>query len=341
MSAGATSPRIYTLPEIERATSTPSFRSDLIDAIAAAFAQYSSGGFNACPIQTMGAPPMARLSCASDDRYAAQVCVKSGYVTGAEHFVVKVAAGGHPMPNTGCMQVFSQRSGALEALLLDDGVLTEMRTAAAGALAARCLGPRSLRRIGVLGTGIQARFQLRFLRAVTDCREVLIYGRTAASAEACRDEWRAEGWDVSLASHPDELLRTCGLIVCVTSSREPLLGNVIAEGGGKFDGGQLIVCIGADAPGKIEVGTGLVASADLLVADSRLQTEERGEYEKVISEGLVSLSDVVEIGEVLQGREECQRKGAEDDRLIIFDSSGVAVQDCVIADMVYRAMMRS
>ena len=92
MSAGATSPRIYTLPEIERATSTPSFRSDLIDAIAAAFAQYSSGGFNACPIQTMGAPPMARLSCASDDRYAAQVCVKSGYVTGAEHFVVKVAA---------------------------------------------------------------------------------------------------------------------------------------------------------------------------------------------------------------------------------------------------------
>ena len=124
MSAGATSPRIYTLPEIERATSTPSFRSDLIDAIAAAFAQYSSGGFNACPIQTMGAPPMARLSCASDDRYAAQVCVKSGYVTGAEHFVVKVAAGGHPMPNTGCMQVFSQRSGALEALLLDDGVLT-------------------------------------------------------------------------------------------------------------------------------------------------------------------------------------------------------------------------
>ena len=106
-------PKICTLSEIEAVTSSsPSFKTDLIDAVSEGFVSYSSGKFNACPIQTMGAPPMAAFACSADavggggvSRYAAQTCVKSGYLTGAEHFVVKVASGGHPMPNTGCVQV--------------------------------------------------------------------------------------------------------------------------------------------------------------------------------------------------------------------------------------------
>ena len=239
------------------------------------------------------------------------------------------------------VQVFSQRTGRLDALLLDDGVLTEMRTAAAGALAVRCLGPKRVGRIGLLGTGVQARYQLRFLRTVTDCREVLVFGRTESNVAAFVKECAADGWKIAVASRADELLEACGVIVCVTSSREALLGITHTDGAvTQLDGGQLIVCIGADAPGKMELNPRLVAAADLLVADSLLQTQERGEYKKAIEEGLVSLSDVVEIGKILGGRKDLQRRAANDDRLIIFDSSGVAVQDCAIAGIVYKAIMQ-
>ena len=83
----------------------------------------------------------------------------------------------------------------------------------------------------------------------------------------------------------------------------------------------------------------LIAAADLLVADSRLQTKERGEFEDVIANGLVKLDDVVEIGE-LATRHELQRKDNNDKRLTIFDSSGVAIQDCVIAMMVNDALCK-
>ena len=164
--------KVYQLSDIERVTSSSAFETSLIDAIADGFVSYSRGEFNACPIQTMGAPPMGKFSCASgssdDSEYAAQVCIKSGYVTGADHFVVKVASGGHPMPsNSGCMQVYSQHTGKLEALLLDDGILTELRTAAAGAVAAKYMAPKELKRIGMVGTGIQARYQLRLLKHIT------------------------------------------------------------------------------------------------------------------------------------------------------------------------------
>lgn len=331
--------KVYQLSDIEKVTSSLSFESSLIDAIADGFVSDSKGDFNACPIQTMGAPPMGRFSCASADKekegdYAAQVCIKSGYVTGADHFVVKVASGGHPLPsNSGCMQVYSQHTGKLEALLLDDGILTELRTAAAGAVAAKYMGPKNVKQIGMLGTGIQARYQLRFLKHITECRNLMVYGRTAANVKAYVDDCEKDGWAVTVASCPNDLLGKCELVVTTTTAREPVLGV-----GDKpsISNKQHITCIGADAPGKMELDVCLVKSANLLVADSKLQTRERGEFEKAIKDGLVSLDDdVIEIGEFISSQ---SNKASSSVGLSIFDSSGVAVQDCVIAQMVYSAL---
>jgi ornithine cyclodeaminase len=231
------------------------------------------------------------------------------------------------------MQVYSQTTGKLEALLLDEGILTELRTAAAGALAASLLAPRRIEAIGMLGTGVQARYQLQFLTQVTPCRRVLVWGRTPQKVERFRQDMTKEGWSVEIVKDSDDLLLNCDLIVTTTSSREPLLGKKITN----RRKAQHITCIGADAPGKTELDLKLVCEADLLVADCLLQTQERGEYERAIRDGLVKVDTIVELGSLV-GHQDLARTTLYDERLTIFDSSGVAVQDCVIAKMTYHAL---
>uniref|UniRef100_A0A7S0ADU8 Ornithine cyclodeaminase n=1 Tax=Minutocellus polymorphus TaxID=265543 RepID=A0A7S0ADU8_9STRA len=377
--------KIHQLEEIEKVTSTPEFENALIDAIADGFVAFSAGKFNAPPIQTMGAPPMGKFSCAdvgdnvdSSKEYAAQVCIKSGYITGADAFVVKVASGGYPLPsNSGCIQVFSQKTGKMEALLMDEGILTELRTAAAGAVAALCLAPvDDIKQIGMLGTGIQARYQLRFLKHVTDCRDVLVYGRTPENVTKYVEDCEKEGWTVTVVEQPNDLLDNCELIVTTTSSREPVLGvdwkytydSLTPKYGTDPEGRprgeiplQHITCIGSDAPGKAELSLDLLVAAERaggwLVADSKAQTAERGEFQRtdprILGHRSVEPTStgwrVAELGKVLQenahimsrSRGEMNISKQEKMPISIFDSSGVAVQDCVIADMVCSALASS
>ena len=376
--------KVYQLEEIERVTSTPEFENALISAIADGFVAFSAGKFNMPPIQTLAAPPMAKFSCAnvgdngaSSKEYAAQVCIKTGYITGADTFVVKVASGGYPLPsNSGCVQVFSQKTGKMEALLMDEGILTELRTAAAGAVAALCLAPVDVKRIGMLGTGIQARYQLRFLKHVTSCRDVLVYGRTDGNVRKYVEDCEKEGWNVTVAELPNDLLDNCELIVTTTSSREPVLGvdwkytyessapkyGLDPEGRprGKIPL-QHITCIGSDAPGKAELGLDLLVAAERaggwLVADSKAQTAERGEFQRTDPRTLGHRSAeptstgwrVAELGKVLQVNAHMKSQGKknisdhyrEEMPISIFDSSGVAVQDCVIASLVCSALASS
>ncbi|KAL7552084.1 hypothetical protein ACHAWF_017260 [Thalassiosira exigua] len=339
-------PKIYTLPEIEAAASAPGFATRLIDAIEDGYRSYSRGEFNAPPIQTMGAPPMAPFAAEGgegDGEYSAQTCVKSGYVTGASHYVIKVASGGWPFPNSGSMQLYSQRTGRLEAILLDEGLLTELRTAAAGAVAARLLAPHLMagdegRCIGVLGNGVQAKYQLRYLGHVTDCRNVKVWGRNKERVQSFIADMASEGWNVRSVATPQSLL-DCSLIVTATSSREPLLSCSSAA---QIVRPLHITCMGSDSVGKAELDPKLIAVGDLLVTDSRLQTKERGEFQGALGQGLVMLDDIVELGELVQrkqmkGKSE-PKNGKDDTRFTIFDSSGVAVQDCVIAMMVNEAL---
>ena len=85
--------------------------------------------------------------------------------------------------------------------------------------------------------------------------------------------------------------------------------------------------------GKQEMDPAIMAQADLLVTDSRAQTVERGEFQHAVKAGLIDISDVREIGELI-GQPELHRQGNDDDRLTIFDTSGVAVEDVQITRMV-------
>ncbi len=84
------------------------------------------------------------------------------------------------------MLVFSSQTGELLTIFQDEGYLTDSRTAAAGAVAAKYLAPPAIECIGVIGAGLQARLQLEYLREVTNCRCVKLWARSAERARRGR-----------------------------------------------------------------------------------------------------------------------------------------------------------
>jgi ornithine cyclodeaminase len=347
----APKPKIYTVVEIAKALATND-DSEILKAIADGFVAYSQGKVSVPPIQTMGQLPLHPFV---DPSEGSQMCIKSGYIEGDEHLVVKMAPGsflsnreiGLPV-NTGLNLIFSQKTGRTQAILLDEGLLTEIRTAACGALAASLLAPSQLTAIGVIGSGMQARWQLRMLKGVTECRKVFLFA--LERLEDFEAEMGAEGWEVHICSSAEEVVAEVELLLTVTTTRTPIIKaswlkarGLGAEGGGQAGRPLHINCIGADAEGKGELEPECVAMAQLLCTDSLVQTVVRGEFQHAISAGLVSAESVSEIGELLDR----DRKGgfvnphsdADNATLTIFDTSGVSVEDIMITKCVYQALV--
>ena len=136
-------------------------------------------------------PPILRLDV---EEANGEMDVKTAYVPGLDSFALKVSTGffdNHKrgLPSlSGMMTLLSARTGQVEAVLLDNGYLTDVRTALAGAIAADSLACEDATVAGIMGTGLQARLQLQALMLVRPLERALIWGRDAAKAEACAQE---------------------------------------------------------------------------------------------------------------------------------------------------------
>ncbi|MCZ8036511.1 MAG: hypothetical protein O9288_17430 [Novosphingobium sp.] len=254
--------------------------------------------------------------------------IKYGAIDGDEVAVIKVATGfydnaalGLP-PFGGLNIVISARTGQLEAVLLDSGHLTNVRTAAAGAVAAKHLAPAAVRAIGILGSGTQARLQAEHLLRVTPCRTIRLWGRDPARAQACRIDLAALGYDASLAASPTEVAADCNLIVTTTASHEPLLS--LAD----IRPGTHITAMGSDTPEKMELAVDILAAAECVVADSLPQCLVRGEIHHAIAAGALAEAAVTELGAVIARRAQGRRTQSG---VTVADLTGVAVQDIMIA----------
>ncbi|WP_043590117.1 ornithine cyclodeaminase family protein [Chromobacterium haemolyticum] len=261
-------------------------------------------------------------------------CVKSGYVEGESLFAVKVSSGfydnskrGLPS-NQGLVLCFCARTGAPLALLRDEGWLTAWRTALAGRLAARVLAPRRVAAIGVVGTGLQARLQLRALQAATPCRDVWVWGRSEAQLAAFAAEFEPLGYRLRTTLDAEPLARACQLIVTCTPSTRPILQA------GWLKPGTHVTAVGADAVGKQELAVELVAGADRVVVDSVAQCAAYGEVSHALAAGLLVRESLAELGQVLAG----ERPGRQsEDEVTLADLTGLAVQDAQIAKCVLEA----
>jgi ornithine cyclodeaminase len=297
---------------------------DVIAEMETAFGLYSQG------LATV--PPVGELLF---DQPPGEMHIKYGAVRGDGVFVVKIATGFYENPSIGLpssggvVLVFSANDGRLLAILQDEGHLTDIRTAAAGAVAAKWLMPAELECIGICGSGNQARLQAQFLREVTLCRNVLIWARNAENAKNCAADIAALGFVARTAASPAELAAHARLIVTTTASRTPYLMS------GDVRPGTHIVAMGADTPEKSEVDAALLGKAASVIADSHSQCFERGEIHHAIARGLLSPERVLELGAVISGPDRLFRQVAD---ISIVDLTGVAVQDIVLAKAVCRKL---
>jgi len=294
---------------------------DLIEAMKEGFIQYSNGQ---CVV-----PPVGELLF---ENPPGDVHIKYGYIRGEKYYVVKIASGFYENPKLGLpsgqglMLLFNQHSGQLEAVLLDEGFLTDIRTAAAGALAARYFASKNLETMGILGTGVQARLQLQFILKGHSCKSVWLWGRNRDKAEEMKEELDGD-IEIHVASSPAEVAQKARLIVTTTPAQKPILFS------GEIQEGTSIIAMGSDTAHKQELDSGILQDADLLIVDSLTQSQSRGEVYQAGKAGSLSPGKVIELGKAIQDPK--LHRSSEKQKIVV-DLTGVAVQDMKIASAVYK-----
>lgn len=309
---------IIQLKEIKEIISTL----DVLPAIESGFVAYSN--------KKAVVPPVGEMLFQNPP---GEVHIKYGYLLDDNYYLIKIASGFYENPklnlssSNGLLLLFSQKTGELSSILLDEGYLTDLRTAIAGAVAAKYLAPKNIECIGIIGTGIQARAQLLQLKGVTSCRKVMVAGRNQKRLDECKDEMEHEGFSITTTMNMRDIPLSCNLIVTTTPSTSPL---IFAQ---DVQQGTHITAMGADTASKQELESLILQKADLVVADSIAQCRERGEISHALQEGLIQEEKISEIGNVIAGKV----PGRVDDKQIsVADLTGVAVQDIQIAKTVYE-----
>jgi len=311
---------IYRLDRIKEALQ----RMDPIRAIEEGFVAYSQGKVVVPPVGEMifQKPP-------------GDVHIKYGYILGDDYYVIKIASGfyenaklGLPS-NHGLMLLFKRQTGELSSILLDEGFLTDVRTAAAGAVAAKYLAPKNVRKIGILGAGVQGKIQLTFLKSVVACSDVMVWGINQKELDAYQEAMEPFGYAIQTTRNASEVASNCNLIVTATPSQKPLL---LAD---DIQRGTHITAVGSDTPEKNELDPKILQRADIVVADSVQQCLSRGEIFQAIRAGILKKERVRELGKVIS-QKKLQR--ISENQITVADLTGVAVQDIQISKAVYEAL---
>ncbi len=298
---------------------------DLLPIIEEGFQLYSEG-------KTV-VPPVGELLF---EKPPGEVHIKYGYIKDDDFYVIKIASGFYEntqlniSASQGLMLVFDQKTGVLKAVLLDEGLLTDIRTAVAGAIAAKYLAPKNIHQIGIVGTGIQARLQLEYLKKITDCRRVLVWARNEMNGQKMIDEFLAKGYNISFTLDASKVASSSNLIVTTTPSKTPL---ILAE---NIQAGTHITAMGSDTSDKIELDPIILSKADIVVVDSLPQSESRGEVFQTVKTDLLDRANVIELGKLISNPS-LQRQN--ENQITIADLTGVAVQDIQIAKAVFKKIL--
>ena len=285
--------------------------------------------FEALATKPVAMPAIMRLDI---PEHRGEVDVKTAYVPGLSGFAIKVSPGffdnpkiGLPSVN-GLMMLLSATTGLVEGLFLDNGYLTDVRTAAAGAVAAKHLSRQDARRVAIFGAGVQARLQLQALMLVRPIETAVIWARDGAKASEAAKAFSAElGLAVTASADPAQAVADADIVVTTTPAEAPI---ILAEW---LKPGLHVTAMGSDAEHKNEIHPKAIAMADLYVADSLAQTRRLGELHHAIAAGLVSAeAPLAELGQVVAGL----HPGRPSPHAVtIADLTGTGVQDTAIATL--------
>jgi len=315
--------KIYIVNETEL-KSLISLDLDSVERVEEAFAELEKGNATVPPIMMIPVPAKQR-----------EVDIKSAYIKGLPSLAVKIASGFFEnskleLPSaSGQMLVLSAETGYLDGVLLDNGYLTQVRTGAAGAVAAKFLAPENAENVGVIGSGTQARFQMRALSLVRDIKTIRMF---SLDSNEVRDQYvedmRKElGIEVIKAADAEEVVRKSSVVVTTTPARK---GYIKAEW---LHPGLHITAMGCDTEEKQELESAVLGKADVLACDLKSQVFRLGEIRSGIKDGVITEdSPIRELGEMINA----VKSGREsEEQITVCDLTGVGVQDTMIAIKAY------
>lgn len=264
--------------------------------------------------------------------------VKTAHIQDVPHVAVKIASGFYDNParglpsGSGLMALFDASTGLPVALLLDNGFLTDVRTGAAGALAADYLARRSITTVGVVGSGIQARHQVRCLRVVRRFARIVAWSPNRDRLDAYCEEMTGDGYEARGADGIEGVCAAADVLITATPSTRPL---VRAEW---LLPGVHVTAVGSDSPGKQELAAACFARADLAVVDRYSQCAAFGELNHALAAGVLATGPVPTLGEIVTRRHPGR---TAESQITIADLTGVGFQDTAIASAAFQLLRNS
>ena len=222
------------------------------------------------------------------------------------------------------ISLFDSATGELAAVL-DGRYITEVRTAAVSAISARYLARADARVLAILGSGVQARSHFEALQRVRKFEEIRVW---SPNPEHLRRFVSEVGSAARAAQSAEQAVRGADVILAATSSVTPVLANDWVSAGAH------VIAIGACRPSQRELDPALVARSQLVVDSRAAALQESGDVVQAIAEGRFTAAHIqAELGEIVAGR----APGRTDSRQItVFKSLGLAIEDLVAADLVFR-----
>ena len=280
-------------------------------------------------------PPILRLDI---EKYHGESDVKAAYIEGLDSYAIKIASGffnnpklGIPSSN-GLMILLDSQTGVIKSVLLDKGYLTDVRTAIAGAIAAKHLSNYGSTKAGIIGAGIQAKLQLEALTLVRKINTAYIWSRDSTKTKKFVEETNNLNIDLEVCSSAEEVLRKSEIVVTTTPSKSPLIKSDWLKKG------LHITAMGSDAEQKNELDPLIIKQCDLYIPDSLSQTTILGELHHALEKNIVSSDNTYdELGNVILDSN-LGRKSKDD--ITICDLTGTGVQDTAIARYTFNLALK-
>ena len=277
-------------------------------------------------------PPILRLDI---EKYHGESDVKAAYIDGLDSYAIKVASGFFNNPNlglpssNGLMILLDSKTGMLKSVLLDKGYLTDIRTAIAGAIAAKHLSNPESSNVGIIGAGIQAKMQLEALLLVRNIKTAYIWSRdskkTNKFVQNIKDKINIK---IIACESPEQTVNLSEILITCTPSKSPIIKSEWLKKG------LHITAMGSDAEMKNELDPKIIKDCDYYIPDSQSQTSILGELNHAIKAGLVSAEKKYnELGSVIINSN-LGRRNIND--VTVADLTGTGVQDTAIARHTYK-----
>ena len=277
-------------------------------------------------------PPILRLDI---EKYHGESDVKAAYIDGLDSYAIKVASGFFNNPNlglpssNGLMILLDSKTGVLKSVLLDKGYLTDVRTAIAGAIAAKHLSNPESSNVGIIGAGIQAKMQLEALLLVRNIKTAYIWSRDSKKTNKFVQNIKGKiNIKIIACESPEQTVNLSEILITCTPSKSPIIKSEWLKKG------LHITAMGSDAEMKNELDPKIIKDCDYYIPDSQSQTSILGELNHAIKAGLVSAEKKYnELGSVIINSN-LGRSNIND--VTVADLTGTGVQDTAIARHTYK-----